>query len=344
MHTSQQPVGSGFGPETTAEQVVAGMDLAGKVVVITGGASGLGLEVTKTLSGAGATTIVGARDPEGARHILAGMAGIEVGGLDLAEPDSVAAFAEDVVTSRRHVEMMINNAGVMALPLSRDPRGFETHLAVNYLGHFELTRRLWPALIGGPGARVVNVTSRAYRFAPFDFDDPNFRTRDYEKWAAYGQSMSAKALFTVELDARGRRCGVRAFAVHPGTIMTNLARHLTRAELIAMGAVDAAGTYLAPAGYKSIPQGAATTVWAATSPQLDGLGGVYLDDCDIAPLTDSTTDLYGRGVDPWLVDPATATSLWAATEQLLGVSFPAAGPHGDHRHTRAGSPAAAAAR
>jgi NAD(P)-dependent dehydrogenase (short-subunit alcohol dehydrogenase family) len=156
-----------------------------------------------------------------------------------------------------------------------------------------------------------------------DFDDLNYAVRDYEKWAAYGQSMTAKTLFTVELDARGRDVGVRAFAVHPGTILTDLSRHLHRTELIAMGAVAEDGTALHPAGYKSVSQGAATTVWAATSPLLEGRGGVYLEDVDIAPIADSSTDLYGSGVDAWALEPDTARRLWSRSETLLGQGFPA---------------------
>jgi NAD(P)-dependent dehydrogenase (short-subunit alcohol dehydrogenase family) len=325
MHEQQLPVGSGFGAETTAQEVITGLDLHGALAIVTGGYSGLGLEITKVLSHAGATVIVPTRNPDKAALALTGMPSVEQHVLDLADPTSITAFARHILDAGRNVNLLINNAGIMAAPMRHDPRGFEAHLAVNHLGHFDLTRQLWPTLTAGGGARVISVTSRAYRFSGIHFDDPNYAVRDYEKWAAYGQSMTAKTLFAVELDARGQDEGVRAFAVHPGTIMTDLSRYLDRTELVAMGAVALDGTVLHPAGYKTIPQGAATTVWAATSPLLDGRGGLYLDDVDVALLVDSSTDLYGPGVDAWALDPDTARRLWTRTETLLGHSF-AAGP------------------
>jgi NAD(P)-dependent dehydrogenase (short-subunit alcohol dehydrogenase family) len=323
MHEQQLSVGSGFGPETTAQEVITGFDLHGALAIVTGGYSGLGLEITKALSHAGASVIVPTRNPDKAALTLTALPAVEQHVLDLADPASITAFAQHVLESGRSVDLLINNAGIMAAPLHHDSRGFEAHLAVNHLGHFDLTRQLWPALTAGGGARVINVTSRAYRFSGINFDDPNYAVRDYDKWAAYGQSMTAKTLFTVEIDARGADVGVRAFAVHPGTIMTDLSRHLSRAELVAMGAVAEDGTVLHPAGYKTIPQGAATTVWAATSPLLDGRGGLYLEDVDVAPFVDSRTDLYGPGVDAWALDHDTARRLWTRTETLLGHSFPA---------------------
>jgi NAD(P)-dependent dehydrogenase (short-subunit alcohol dehydrogenase family) len=323
MHEQQTSLGTGFGPQTTAQEVISGVDLHGALAIVTGGYSGLGLEITRVLTHAGASVIVPTRDPKKAARALAGLPQVEQHALDLADPASITAFAQQVLDSGRSIDLLINNAGIMAVPLHHDSRGFEAHLAVNHLGHFDLTRQLWPALTTEGGARVVNLTSRAYRFSDINFDDPNYAVRDYEKWAAYGQSMTAKTLFTVELDARGRDMGVRAFAVHPGTILTDLSRHLDRAELVAMGAVAENGTALHPAGYKSIPQGAATAVWAATSPLLDGRGGLYLDDVDIAPTVDSSTDPYGPGVDAFVLDPDTARRLWTRSETLIKRGFPA---------------------
>jgi NAD(P)-dependent dehydrogenase (short-subunit alcohol dehydrogenase family) len=326
MQEQQLRVGSGFGPATTAEEVLEGLDLRDAVAIVTGGYSGLGLEISRVLSHAGASVIVPTRDLDKAARALAGLPAVEQHVLDLADPASITAFTRHIVDSGRNIDMLINNAGVMAAPLHHDTRGFEAHLAVNYLGHFDLTRQLWPALVAGGEARVVSVTSRAYRFSGIDFEDPNYAARDYEKWAAYGQSMAAKISFAVELDARAKDAGVRAFAVHPGTILTDLSRHLSRAELVATGAVAEDGTVLHPAGFKTIPQGAATTVWAATSPLLKGRGGLYLEDVDVAPLVDSSIDRYGPGVDPWVLEPSTARRLWTRTETLLDHHFAAGRP------------------
>jgi NAD(P)-dependent dehydrogenase (short-subunit alcohol dehydrogenase family) len=318
MTSPQHPIGSGFGAATTASDVLEGQDLTGKTVIVTGGYSGLGLEVTRTLAGAGATVVVPARDPERARHALAGITGVEQEHLDLGSAGSIDAFATRFLESGRPLDGLINNGGIMAAPFSRDARGYESHLAINHLGHFQLTEKLSRALVQADGARVVSLTSRAYRFSPVDFDDPNYLQRAYEKWGAYAQSMTAKSLFAVALDARGRSYGVRSFAVHPGTIVTPLVRHLSTAELQGLGAADDQGNAIQPPGAKTIPQGAATTVWAATSPQLDGHGGAYLDDVDIASIVDSSADLYGPGVDSWAVDPDAADRLWALSEQLIG--------------------------
>lgn len=321
MTTSQNPLPSGFGPRTTTSDVLDGVDLTGTVAIVTGGYSGLGLEVTRSLAAAGATVVVPARNADKAAAALTGIPRVEHDTLDLADPASVDSFADRFLASGRPLSVLINNGGVMAVPFARDERGYESHFATNHLGHFQLTQRLWPALVTARGARVVNLTSRAYRFSTVDFTDPHYADRDYEKWAGYGQSMSAKTLFTVALDSRGAAVNVRAFAVHPGTISTPLVRHLSTEELQAMGAADASGNRIDPVGAKTVEQGAATTVWAAVSGQLDGHGGLYLDDVDVAPLKDSTTDLYGAGVDSWVVDPAAAERLWALSERLLGRTF-----------------------
>lgn len=321
MTNPQTPLQSGFGAMTTTADVLDGRDLIGTVAIVTGGYSGLGREVTRSLAAAGATVIVPARDPRKAAEALAGIPRVEQETLDLADAVSIDAFADRFLASGRALDILINNGGIMAVPFSRDERGYESHFATNHLGHFQLTERLWPALVAGTGARVVSLTSRAYRFSNVDFDDPHFANRDYEKWSGYAQSMTAKALFAVALDTRGAEHGVRAFAVHPGTILTPLVRHLSIEELQALGAADTTGAPIDPVGAKTVEQGAATTVWAATSPQLDGRGGVYLDDVDIAPLKDTTTDLFGAGVDAWVVDPAAAARLWTLSEQLIGRAF-----------------------
>lgn len=319
----QQPLGSGFDQRTTAAQAVAGLDLRGRHYAVTGGHAGLGLEVTRALTGAGATVWVGARDPARAAQAVAGLPRVHVAALDLTEPASVDGFAARVLAADVPLHGLINNAAIMAVPLQRDARGHELQLSTNHLGHFRLTARLWPALVAARGARVVALSSGGHRFAGVDLDDPDYRSRPYDKWQAYAQSKSAASLFALELDRRAAPHGVRAFSVHPGAIKTGLGAHLTRQDLVDIGALTPEGE-LTPkfAGlYKTVEQGAATTVWCATSARLDGLGGVYCEDCDISALIPATSDSL-RGVLPHAVDPDTARAWWPVSESLADVAFP----------------------
>jgi NAD(P)-dependent dehydrogenase (short-subunit alcohol dehydrogenase family) len=212
--------------------------------------------------------------------------------------------------------MLINNAGIMATPLVRDPRGFESQFATNHLGHFQLTARLWPALRSAKGARVVALSSRGHAYGGIDFEDAHFETRAYDKWKAYGQSKTANALFAVALDARGEAHGVRAFSVHPGAIHTELSRSLSEEELRAL----LASPRVAATTFKTVEQGAATSVWCATSTQLDGRGGVYCEDVDIAGAVPD--DFAGtHGVRSWAMDAALADRLWAKSEEWTGVRW-----------------------
>ena len=265
----QQPVGSGFNSLSTSTDVIKGIDLTGKIAIITGGNTGIGLETTKTLAAAGATVIVPARDMEKANRNLAGMAQVEVEKMDLMDPDSIDAFATKFLASGRPLHLLINNAGIMWVPLRIDSRGIESQLATNYLAQFQLTARLWPALRQANGARVINVSSHGHQFAPFDFEDPNFLNRDYETLQAYGQSKTASNLFAMELDKRASAYHVRAYSLHPGSIGgTELGREAPLELFQQMGFCDAEGNLLpeVAASLKTIPQGAATTVWCATSP------------------------------------------------------------------------------
>jgi NAD(P)-dependent dehydrogenase (short-subunit alcohol dehydrogenase family) len=325
MTTAQQPLHSGFGAASTAEDVIEGVDLTGKVAIVTGGYSGIGLETSRVLRAAGADVVVPARDPERARAALKEVDGVEVEPMDLIEPASVDAFAERFLASGRPLHILVNSAGIMATPLRRDARGHEAQFATNHLGHFRLVARLWPALVAAGGARVVSVSSRGIRFSPVVFDDLHFEHRPYEPFLAYGQSKTANALFAVELDRRGRAEGVRAFSVHPGTIVdTGLARHLPEEALRAAGAVDEEGRLVRdPARQlKTVPQGAATGVWCATSPHLAGLGGVYCENCDVSPLVAPDDEARWRaepglpGVLPYAVDPEAAARLWEVSERL----------------------------
>jgi NAD(P)-dependent dehydrogenase (short-subunit alcohol dehydrogenase family) len=313
MATEQKPLKSGFGAKTTAREVLAGRDLTGKIAIVTGGYSGVGLETTRALAEAGATVVVPARTQEKARAALAGIPRVEIETLELFDPASIDAFAGRFLGSGRSLDILINNAGIMAPPLKRDARGYESQLATNHLGHFQLTARLWPALKEAGKARVVSVSSTGISFGGVDFDDPNFERREYDKWKAYGQSKTANALFAVALDKRGQAHGVRAFSVHPGGILTDLVRYVSDEVLAFEGDL------------KTPEQGAATSVWCATSPQLEGKGGVYCMDVDIAEvITDFAPQGSGEqptGVLPWAIDPDLAEQLWHLSEKMTGVKL-----------------------
>ena len=317
MTTEQKPLNSGFGPKSTAREVLAGRDLTGKIAIVTGGYSGVGLETTRALAEAGAMVVVPARTQEKARTALTGIPRVEIETLELIDPASIDAFADSFLDSGRPLHILINNAGIMAPPLQRDARGYESQLATNHLRHFQLAARLWPALKRAGKAGVVSVSSSGIRFGGVDFDDPNFERREYDKWKAYGQSKTANALFAIALDKRGQANGIRAFSVHPGGIYTDLIRYLPTSELAALSA--GAGTLKTP------EQGAATSVWCATSPQLDGKGGVYCMDGDIAEVISDfdpqVVDQELTGVLLWATDPELAERLWLLSEQMTGVKL-----------------------
>lgn len=308
---------------TTADAALGGADLSGKLALVTGGYSGIGLETVRVLAGAGASIVIPARDLEKARSAVRGLPRIEIRPMDLADPASINAFADAFLAGDRPIDILINNAGIMATPLLHDARGFEQQLATNHLGHFQLTARLGRSLRAAKGARVVVLSSTAHRFADFDFDDPNYHSRDYDKWKAYGQSKTANALFALELDRRGAAYGVRAFAVHPGSILTELQRHVSLGDLQAMGFRDEMGNIPAEiaARYKSVEQGAATTIWCAVNRQLDDIGGVYCEDCDIAPIVPADWQGF-NGVAHWARDPERAHRLWTLSEILTQTPFP----------------------
>jgi NAD(P)-dependent dehydrogenase (short-subunit alcohol dehydrogenase family) len=321
MTTPQHSIGSGFGADSTAEDVLRGIDLSGRLALVTGGYSGLGLETTRALAAAGAHVVVPARRPDTAREALKGVDSAEVDELDLADLDSVRRFAERFLASGRTVDIVINSAAVMACPETRVGPGWEAQFATNHLGHFALLNRLWPAIEPG-GARVVAVSSGGHHYSAIRWDDPQF-TGGYDKWEAYGQAKTANVLFAVHLDALGRDRDVRAFSLHPGGILTPLQRHLPKEEMVQRGWIDEDGTPLNPSGFKTPEQGAATQVWAATSPRLDGMGGVYLEDCDIAE--PAPADGTRTGVKDYAVDAAQAARLWALSAELTGVDAFAAG-------------------
>jgi NAD(P)-dependent dehydrogenase (short-subunit alcohol dehydrogenase family) len=327
VRTKQAPIHSGFGAATTAREVLEGIDLNGKVAIVTGGYSGIGLETTRALAEAGATVIVPARTPDKARKALNGIPRVEQSRLDLLDPGSVDGFASEFLASGRPLHILINNAGIMATPLTRDARGYESQFSANHLGHFQLTARLWPALRNTDSARVISLSSRGHQRAGIDFDDPQFERRAYDRWQAYGQSKTANVLFAVELDRRGEASGIRAFAVHPGAILTDLGRHMTDEELRSYGiSPDSrlsipAGKSVAEGGdFKTLEQGAATSVWCATSPQLARMGGIYCQDVDVAPILQEPA-ASNVGVRPYAIDPEAAERLWTLSEELTGVKM-----------------------
>lgn len=329
MSTLQKPIGSGFGAASTAADVIKGIDLSSRIAIVTGGYSGIGLETTRALRSAGAKVIVPARDRAKAVKALGGL-GVEIEAMDLLDPASIDAFAERFLASGQPLHILVSSAGIMACPLTRDARGYEAQFATNHLGHFQLVARLRPALRQANGARVVSVSSWGHRYSPVVFDDPNFERRDYDRWSAYGQSKTANILFALALDERGKAEGVRTFSLHPGSIVgTDLKRYLSEEELRKAGVIDENGKpILDPAkNLKTTEQGSATSVWCATSPQLDGIGAVYCENCEVArpvpaeavvqwKLGDSTRMV---GVMPFAVDPEAADRLWSLSEQLMSV-------------------------
>jgi NAD(P)-dependent dehydrogenase (short-subunit alcohol dehydrogenase family) len=330
--TLQQPIGSGFDGASTATEVIQGIDLTGKIAIVTGGYAGIGLETTKVLSAAGATVIVPARDMEKATRALQGIEGVQITQLDLIDPASIDAFADRFLATGRPLHLIINNAGIMANPFTLDARGYESQFATNHLGHFQLVVRLWPALRRANGARVVALSSWGHRYSPVVFEDLHFQHREYDRWLAYGQSKTANILFALEVDRRGREEGIRAFAVHPGSIVdTDLKRYMSEEELRKAGVLGEDGKALLDPSrqIKNIKQGAATSVWCAVSPQLAEIGGVYCENCDISPVitedkTQDSNDVSKRtpskafGVFPYAIDLVAAEQLWRVSEQLTG--------------------------
>lgn len=318
----QQPIGSGFNAKSTSIEVIKGINLSGKIAIVTGGNTGIGLETVKALANAGATVIVPARNIEKAKTNLQNIPNVEIEEMDLGNPASVDAFSEKFLASGRSLHLLINNAGIMWVPFRKDARGFESQLATNYLAQFQLTAKLFPALKKANGARVVNVSSHGHQFAPFNFEDPNFEHREYETLQGYGQSKTAVNLFSLELDNRAKACGVRAYSLHPGSIGgTELGREAPLELFIKMGFCDDQGNMLpeVAASLKTVPQGAATTVWCATSPLLNNIGGVYCEDAEVAEIAADTE--MSAGVKRYSLNEIDAKRLWDLSEKLTGIKF-----------------------
>lgn len=316
---NQRPLGSGFGAKTPAADVVQGMDLSGKNFIVTGGYSGIGIETVRALLGVGAKVTVPARRPDVAKEALGEVAGdIEVASMDLADVSSVRKFADDFVSSGHSLDVLINNAGIMACPLDRVGPGWERQFGVNHLGHMALALGLLPALQKAETSRVVALSSTAHIRGDVNWDDPHYNTTKYEKWDSYAQAKSANALFALGADRRWDEYGVTAFSVHPGGIFTPLQRHLTVEEMAAMGWMNSDGTIpdAIKAMFKTPEQGASTATWAATSPQLEGRGGEYCENCDIAQLAGPDSQSWEHARE-WICDDEKADRLWAMSKEML---------------------------
>ncbi|GBQ95657.1 oxidoreductase [Gluconacetobacter liquefaciens] len=321
-----------FGATSTTEDVLSGVSLAGRRVLVTGVSAGLGVETARALAAHGAHVVGTARDLDKAQRATEqaradaarGGGALELVALDLADLASVRACADALKTQALPFDLVIANAGVMATPFGHTKDGFETQFGTNHLGHFVLVNRI--AGLMKSGARLVNLASAGHRFADVDLDDPNFERTPYEPFVAYGRSKTANILFAVAFDARHRARGVRATAVHPGGIMTELVRHMGAGEIEAMMAQineRATAEGKPPFQFKTIPQGAATSVWAGVVADADAVGGHYCEDCHVSAVVpdDSTSGLMDGGVRAYAVDPARAEALWAESEELVGERF-----------------------
>lgn len=325
----QHPVHSGFSATSTTSDVIRGIDLRGKTAIVTGGYSGIGLETVRTLLKAGADVWLPVRDIVKAGRNL-DTSSITVKAMDLMDPIAIDNFANHFLTTGKPLDILINNAGIMWAPLRRTVRGIESHLATNHFGHFQLTARLWPALKKSGKARVVNVSSFGHQLSPFHFDDPNYNYREYHMMEAYGQTKTANNLFTVELDKRGLPFGVRSYSLHPGSVYgTDLARDAPMEIFQQTGTHDLNGNIYPTVAkkLKTIPQGASTSIWCATSPLLESIGGVYCENNNIAEIDHGDIEhkfnepLSMRGVKPYSVDGNFAKDLWQLTEEMTGVRF-----------------------
>jgi len=317
----QKPINSGFGAKSEPAAVMENIDLSDKTVVVTGGYSGIGLETIRALKEAGARVVAPARRKDIAIKELDGIIDKDdVAEMDLADPSSVQQFVDDFTEKVSSLDILINNAGIMACPEMRTSQGWELQFAVNQIGHFVLTKGLLPLMQKANGARLVALSSTGHKISGIRWDDIHFKSSDYDKWAAYGQSKTAGSLLAVEVDKRMQDSGIRAFGVHPGGIMTPLQRHLETEEMVALGWMNEDGepTERVAKMFKSPTQGASTSLWAATSPQLDDIGGVYCEDCEVAKRQDDS-DKNARfiGVADWAVDSEEASRLWEETEKML---------------------------
>jgi NAD(P)-dependent dehydrogenase (short-subunit alcohol dehydrogenase family) len=317
---------STFGATSTSDEVLRGIDLTQKTILVTGVSAGLGVETARALAAHGAQVIGAARDlskahaaTEQVRAQASRGGALRLVQLDLASLASVRRCADSLLADGKPIDVIIANAGVMACPKSTTVDGFETQLGTNHLGHFVLVNRI--ASLLQPGSRLVNLSSAGHRFADVDLDDPNFEHSPYAEFIAYGRSKTANVLFAVEFDHRHKARGVRATALHPGVIHTELSRHMSpevMQRLIAdINANQPAGA--APVSWKSIAQGAATSVWAACVADAESIGARYCEDCHVAEVV--TEPGLRWGVRPYALDPQRAQALWRKSEEWVGERF-----------------------
>jgi NAD(P)-dependent dehydrogenase (short-subunit alcohol dehydrogenase family) len=312
---------SKFNGKSTTEDVIQEIDLNGKTAIVTGASAGLGVETSRVLAGAGAKVIMVGRDMDklgaAANSIVAKhpIAQLELIKMDLADMGSVREAAESILTQHASINILINNAAVMACPFGKTIDGLEMQFGTNHIGHFLFTCLLTPTIVNGGPSRIVNLSSSGHHNGEVNLEDPNFEKRPYEKWLAYGQAKTANVQFSVTLSERLLDKGVRTFAVHPGAIKTELGRHMTAedANVMAARSITAGGWE-----YKTVPGGAATSVWAATSLELNNVSGMYLEDCQIA---DPVKEGSPGGFAPHAIDPRKSTLLWAVSEKIVGQVF-----------------------
>ena len=314
----QKPVDSGFGAKSEPTEVLKDIDLEGKVAMVTGGYSGIGLETTRALKEAGARVIVPARRKDVAKSALSGIVESEdILNLDLADPSSAQSFVNEFVDSGISLDILINNAAVMACPQMPTKEGWDLQFAVNHIGHFIITKGLLPTM-SSSGSRIVTLSSTGHKLSGIQWEDVHFE-ESYDKWKAYGQSKTAASLLAVEISERMKDEGIKTYSVHPGGIFTPLQRHLEKEEMIALGWLGEDGelSEMAAANFKSPTQGASTSLWCATSPMLEEVSGVYCENCDVAVRQEDGPMARYIGVADWAVDTDEAAKLWDLTEHTL---------------------------
>ena len=318
----QKPIDSGFNSKSNAHEITKDVDLNGKIAIVTGGYSGIGLETTRELVSSGAEVIIPAKRTDVAIKNLEGIVPKEnVIEMDLSDLNSVKNFTDGYKENFNRLDLLINNAGIMACPETRIGNNWESQIAVNHFGHFLLTKELMDMMAGNDGARFVSLSSSAHSLTGILWDDIHFLDNPYDKWMAYGQSKTASSLIAIEFDRLMKDKGVRGFSVHPGGIITPLQRHLQKDEMVALGWMkeDGSPTELTKNFFKTTSQGASTTLWCATNPSLNNIGGVFCEDCDIAKIKSEVDESMQRyfGVADWAVDIDEASKLWELTEKTL---------------------------